>query len=167
MHYLNLFSPETWSQVFLVFSVAFYLLQCYAGYKCIKWLVAVVGFVVGFLIGFFVSAGVFTQDAYIPAVIGIAAGIGLAFVAFKLYLVGIFIYCGSIAYQAVMSLPIPNEGSYAVLSAVLGIAAFIIVGILAVKFSKLCLISSIIFENSSLNNICFIIIISANKSSFP
>jgi hypothetical protein len=141
MPYLNLLSFETWNQVFLVFSVAFYLLQCYAGYKCVKWLVAVVGFGVGFMIGFFVSAGYFTQAAYIPAAIGIGAGIGMAFLAFRLYLVGIFIYCGYAAYSAVSNLPIENEGSMAVLRAVLCIGAFIIVGILAVKFAKLCIIA--------------------------
>lgn len=140
MHYLNLFSLETWNEIFLVLSAAFYLIECFFGYKCIKALVAVVGFIVGFVLGFSISAGYFTDAAYIPALIGIAAGILLALIAFKLYLVGVFIFCGTVAFQAVGRLPLNADGAQEMLKSVLCIAAFIIVGILAVKFSKWCII---------------------------
>lgn len=139
--YLNLFSIDTWSQVALVFTIAFYLLEVYMGYKGIKWLVAVVGFMIGFLLGFFISAGTFTANAYVPAAIGIGVGVLIAFIAFKLYLVGVFIYCGSLAFQAVAYLPFEKDGVQGAIQAVLCIAAFIIVGILAVKFAKGCIIA--------------------------
>lgn len=141
MAYLNLLSADTWGQIALVFSVAFYLLEVYVGYKGIKWLVAVVGFLIGFLIGFFASAGVFTQNGYVPAAIGIGSGVLLALAAFKLYMVGVFIYCGSLASQAVTHLPLGNDGAQGAVQVVLCIAAFIIVGILAVKFAKSCIIA--------------------------
>jgi hypothetical protein len=141
MSYLNLFSFETWNQIFIVFSIAFYLLECYMGYKGIKWLVAIVGFLIGFLLGFLISAGTFTQNAYLPTIIGIAAGVGLAFISFKLYLVGVFIYCGSMAFRVVAYLPFEKDGAQGAIQAVLCIAAFIIVGILAVKFARTCIIA--------------------------
>lgn len=141
MSYLNLFSADTWYQIYIVFAVAFYLLECYMGYRLIKGFSAVVGFILGFVIAFSIAAGMYTSDAYIPAIIGICAGIGLALVAFKLYLVGVFIYCGAVASSAVLRLPLSQTGSTGVLLIVLCIAAFVVVGILAVKFSRMCIIA--------------------------
>lgn len=128
------------TQIILVFSVAFYLAEAYMGYRCIKVMVAIAGFFVGFLVGFIMTIRFYQQDAYLPTVIGIIAGILLALVAFRLYLIGVFIFCGATAAGAVAKLPIPSEGGGTILRIVLCIAAFVIVGILAVKFSKLCII---------------------------
>ena len=130
-----------WSQITLVFAVAFYLFECFMGYKAIKWLVAIVGFVVGFLVGFFVTAGMYTNDYYIPTVVGIFAGIALALIAFKLYLVGVFIFCGTVACRAVANLPLGDDQTQSILKAVLCLAVFIVVGILAVKFAKFCIMA--------------------------
>ncbi len=140
MSFINLFPFDNISQIFLVFSIAFYLVECYAGYKCIKAFVAIVGFLIGFAVGFLAMSKVYTQNAYIPAVIGLIAGVVLAIVAFKLYLFGVFILCGALAARAVLQLPFGDGGTWATLRVVVCIAAFLIVGILAVKFAKLCII---------------------------
>ncbi len=139
MPFLNLLSFDAWDEVVVVFSTAFYLLQCYAGYKGIRWLVAVVGFIVGFLTGFLLSLSLY-QDRYIPALIGLAVGAGIAFLAFKLYLVGIFIFSGTMAYSVVSMIPLDESGSTGIVKSVICIAAFVVVGILSVKFAKTCVI---------------------------
>lgn len=138
---LNLLNIDMWNQITLVFAVAFYLVECFMGYKAIKWLVAIVGFILGFFIGFSIACGMYTNDFYIPTVIGIAAGIGLALVAFKLYLVGVFIFCGAVASRAVASLPFGDDQTQSILKLILCLAVFVVVGILAVKFAKFCIIA--------------------------
>mgnify|MGYP004426406743 CR=1 FL=1 len=138
--YFSLFSLEAITQIIMVFSVAFYFVECFFGYKCIKVFVLIAGFLIGFLVGFFITLSFYLNDAYIPAAVGIGVGILLALVAFKLYLVGVFIFCGAIAAQAVTCLPLSGDGAEGIIKTVLCIAAFIVVGILAVKFAKLCIV---------------------------
>ncbi len=126
------------AQIALVFSVAFYLVEAYMGYRCIKVLIAIVGFFLGFMIGFMVTMRFYLQDAYLPTVIGLLAGILLAIVAFRLYLIGVFIFCGATAAGAAAQLPILQDNT--VLQIIMWVAVFVIVGILAVKFSKMCII---------------------------
>ena len=132
-----IFTAENIAQIVLVFGVCFYLVETWFGYRFMKALVAIVGFFAGFTIGFVIAMRLYQKDAYIPAVAGILVGILLALVAFKLYLVGVFLYCGSIAAGAVAQLPI--NGEYW-LKLVLCAAAFIVVGILAVRFARLAII---------------------------
>ena len=138
--YMEKLGFEVITQMMLVFTAAFYLLQCFWGYKFIKVYIAISGFVVGFVAGFFISFDYYTADAYIPTAIGIAAGAVLAFIAFRLYLLGVFIVCGTLAASAVSKIPFSADGSQDILKIVLCVIAFIIVGILGVKFAKLCII---------------------------
>jgi len=123
-------------QILTVIGIAYYLLQCFAGYKLIKLSIAVTAFFTGFTLGFMLSAGIFDQQSYLPATIGLGAGVLLAFLGFKLYLAGVFILCGSLAASAVNLIPFPEEGFYNVLHIVLLLLAFVVAGILGVKFAK-------------------------------
>ncbi len=71
----NLMAIDSAGEIILVFTVAFYLVECYMGYKILKWLIPIVGFIVGFAVGFIVSSFIYTKDAYVPAMIGMIAGI--------------------------------------------------------------------------------------------
>lgn len=128
-------------QVITVIVIAYYLLQCFAGYKLIKISIAISSFVTGFSLGLTLSSGHFDADSYIPAVIALGVGILLAFLGYRLYLVGVFILCGSLAASAVNLIPFPQESFYNVLHIILLIAAFVIVGILGVRFAKICIIA--------------------------
>ena len=123
-------------QVAVVFSVAFALLQCFLGYRLLKVWVTVIGFLVGFALGFGISSVLIKGEAYLPAVIGLVAGILLGLIAFKLYLAGVFVFCGFIAFAAVRTIPLPDEQVWNIVLMVLAVA-----GILAVKFSRPCIIA--------------------------
>ncbi len=127
-------------QVITVVGIAYYLIQCFAGYKIIKISIAVSSFITGFSVGFMISAQYFDAQSYLPATIGLLAGVLLAFLGFKLYLVGVFLLCGSLAAYAVNLIPFPEEGFYSVLRIILVLLAFVVVGILGVKFAKACII---------------------------
>ncbi len=137
---VNLFTTETIPQIILVFGVFWYLIQTYLGYRFVKLMVAIVGFAIGFVIGFSVTLAFYQKDAYLPTVIGIVIGIVLALIGFWLYLVGVFIFCGAMAAGAVSYLPLEQQGTQNVIRIILCIAAFVLVGILAVKFSQLVII---------------------------
>lgn len=124
-----------------VFSITYYLIQCFFGYKILKVSCSIFGFIAGFIIGFYIAVKNIPDSGYWPAVIGMAAGIGLAILAFKLYLAGVFIYCGLLASGATLLIPIPEEHPWSVVKLIVFIAAFVIVGIIAVKFSKFCIIA--------------------------
>ena len=128
-------------QVMLVFSVALALLQCFFGYRLLKFWIAVIGFLVGFALGFGIAMYNIDGEAYLPAVIGLIAGIILALLAFKLYLVGVFLFCGAIAFSAVQTISLPEGQAWDVVLIILGIVAFIVAGFLAVKFSRPCIIA--------------------------
>ncbi len=134
--YSSVFTEEYIAQIITVFCIIYYLFQCYFGYRFIKFLIALAGFIVGFTSGFVFSVNYLPfQKGYIPALIGIAVGALLALLAFKLYYLGVFVMCGGIAASAVMRLPLTG-----ILRTVLCILAFLVAGIIAVKFAKFCII---------------------------
>lgn len=128
-------------QVMLIFSVALSLLQCFFGYRLLKLWVTVIGFLAGFALGFGISMYLIKDEAYLPAVIGLAAGVLLALLAFRLYLAGVFLFCGLIAFSAVQTISAPEGPGWDILMIVLGIVAFLAAGVLAVKFSRPCIIA--------------------------
>ena len=127
---------EEVSQVILAFTLLFAVLQCFFGYKLLKVWIGLIGFLVGFGLGFLISQTLVDGKAYIPALIGIVAGVVFALLAFRIYLIGVFIYCGAIAAGAVHALPMPEKDGWDVLGIVLCVAAFLIVGFLATKFAR-------------------------------
>ena len=129
------------SQVAMVFTIVIALLQCFFGYRLLKVWVTIIGFLLGFVLGFGFSAAFIKGEAYLPTVIGIAAGVLLALIAFKLYLLGVFIFCGFIAFGAVRTIPVSDEGIWKTVLLVLAVAAFVAAGVLAVKFSRPCIIA--------------------------
>ena len=135
---LNSFQQLTESagQVVLAFTLLFAVLQCFFGYRLLKIWIGLIGFLLGFVLGFLISRGLVHGEAYIPALIGIAAGVLLALVAYRIYLIGVFVYCGSVAASAIRSLPLPREEGWDTLGIVLCVAAFLVVGFLATKFAR-------------------------------
>ena len=138
---------EIWSkfiaefgQVLLVVSVVLALLQCFFGYRLLKVWVAVIGFAIGFALGFTIAALLPVENIYIPVVVGIVVGILVALIAFQLYLAGIFLLCGVSSFLVVQALPLPVTRDWGAVLVVLGMIAFIVVGTLAVKFARPCII---------------------------
>ena len=128
-------------QIMLVFSVALALLQCFSGYRLLKFWIGVIGFLAGFVLGFGISSSTIAGEAYLPAVIGLVAGIVLALVAFRLYIVGVLLYCGFMAFSAVQTISVPEGQGWNILLIVLGVAAFLGAGFLAAKFARPCIIA--------------------------
>ena len=123
-------------QIILAFSLLFAVLQCFFGYRLLKVWIGLVGFLLGFVLGFLISGAMVEGESYLPALFGIAVGVIFALLAFKIYLIGVFLYCGALAAGAVHALPLPSEEGWNVLGIVFCVLAFLVVGFLATKFAR-------------------------------
>ena len=118
-----------------VFTVVFGILQCFLGYKLFKFWCGLIGLVVGSVLGLFLAAtGVFSGSS-MANLVGVLVIILLALIgaytAFRLYLVGLFIYAFSVAflvgfYLLALITDSINAGLFA------GLAAGLALGIVAV-----------------------------------
>ncbi|MEE1113683.1 MAG: hypothetical protein UHN88_01250 [Eubacterium sp.] len=125
----------------IVINLVIAILQCFFGYKLLRFWTALVGFLIGFLLGFLITGAVAPSlSAYIPVLVGAAAGFVLSILAYKIYLAGVLVYCGIIAVSAVYSINFPEGQLMHFLKIVLMILAFLLAGVLAVKFARPCII---------------------------
>lgn len=133
--------------ILLLISLVLSLMQCYFGYRFLKFWIAVLGFILGAVAGVAVSVGFFGIDTWYPWAIGLAAGALLSFLAYKLYLAGVFVFSGftaSSAVYAVTELPavrtflegLNGETTQRIIVIALCVIAFVVTGILSVKFAK-------------------------------
>ena len=120
--------------IFAVISLITGLLQCFFGYKFLRFWITLIGFLIGFAAGLGIASANI-DIKYVPLIIGIAAGILLGFLSFKIYLVGVFLFIGTIAAVATGSL-LKYASLPAVAAIIICIAVFILCGILAVKFQR-------------------------------
>ena len=140
MEYINSVLPQA-ATVSLVISFIFYLLQCLFGYKLFRISCAIVGFLIGFFAGLIISGSVFHPEGAWPAIIGVLAGILLAWLAFKLFLVGLFALVFLMVFALIRLFPFPAGNVWNVLSYVIPAVAAVLVAFLAVRFQKLVIIT--------------------------
>ena len=133
--------------ILLLVSLVLALMQCYFGYRFLRFWIGVLGFLIGSALGFSVSLRFFEIRTWYPWAIGLAGGILLALLSYKLYLIGVFIFSGCIAaaaVYAVLELPAVSEWLaglhgellHKIIVAVLCAAALVLFGTLSVRFSK-------------------------------
>lgn len=111
--------------------LGFALLNCFLGYRLRKFWMALLGFLIGAFAGFAI-ASVFTNTGWILLAATLGSGIVLAFLAFRLYLFGVFLYTVFVGYGFVVGL-IGHDRWW---SLMLCVAAALVIGILAVKFVR-------------------------------
>lgn len=115
------------------------LLQCFAGYRLLRFWITLSGFGVGMIAGYTVTSMVITDltgREYIPVVIALAAGILCGFLAYRIYLAGVFLFCGLMAFTAMASVRFPAGDAWQIAGFAARVAAFLIVGYLGMKFAR-------------------------------
>ena len=126
---------ETFSNILLGCSIVFALLACFFGYKLSKLIISLSGFILGAVIGLVVCALYLETDHTVVwiTVISLIVGILFALLAFKLYRIGVFIFCLFFTANTVYLLFPAGMHTPAL---ILGIIAGIIAGILSFRFLR-------------------------------
>lgn len=116
---------ESIIRLFACISLIIGAIECFAGFKIMKAMLAVWGFFIGAVLG--VLIGVAAESTVLGAVLVIIFGAALAFLSYKLYLAGIFLLS---AFLTAIALYIMFENIYVALLLAIG------VGVLAIFFVK-------------------------------
>lgn len=124
---INQFSGVMAAVVFIIG-----IIQCYFGFKLFKVWLAIGGFIVGAIVGVFIG-GVAFNSGGAAIIFGFILAVILAYLAVKIYFLGIFILGGSCGFIIAMILSNSTP-----LSVVFGI----IIGIIAAYFTKIAIIAS-------------------------
>ena len=128
------------------------LLECFSGYRLLRFWIAFSGFVTGLIAGYLVSSILLTQtegQEHIPVIIGLAAGLLCAFLAHRVYLAGVFLFCGLMAFSALSSYAFPEGRGWDIFGFAARVAAFLIVGYIGMKFARPAVILISAFAGSS------------------
>ena len=121
------------------------LLQCFLGYKLFRFWCGVVGLLIGTIFGFALATSGILSASPAEDIIGILLvlllGLTGAFVAYRAYLVGVFLYAFAVGFFTVFFVFALFVDSI-LLCAVAGVIAGIGAGVVAVMFRKIVIIIS-------------------------
>jgi hypothetical protein len=139
-------ATRTMAAFFAVLALA----NCFFGFKLLKLYMGICGFIFGFFGGVSVALATMFSGDLEPSVgvlvlCGILSGMAGVFLAYKIYVFGLFVTGGGLAFLVVFFLLLPRESYFNsddTVSSVLpfAIMAFIVVGILTVIIARLLVI---------------------------
>ncbi|MCF0145296.1 MAG: hypothetical protein HUJ73_01795 [Eubacterium sp.] len=134
---------ETFSAVLLVGSILTAAAQCFFGFRFVRFWVSFAGVVLGLFFGFMLWKNDLLPKelpVFVPILIMIAIGVVLGFLANRLMKVGVFIFCGFVASNALSMTNIPQDGIFIYLYPILQVIVFLLVGFIAVRFMRTAII---------------------------
>ena len=112
------------------------ILQCFFGFMLLRFWISVTGFLLGLYLGRTISSDFISEPQYAPWLIGAVCGFLLCFLAYRIYLSGVFIFCGLLAASVIGMIPFPEGRAWKVVLYILMAGGFVLAGVLAVKFSR-------------------------------
>lgn len=124
------------TEVLAVGSLILGILQCFFGFRLLRFWISVTGFLLGLYLGRTISSDFISEPQYAPWLIGAVCGFLLCFFAYRIYLSGVFIFCGILAASVIRMIPFPEGHAWKVVLYILMAAGFVLAGVLAVKFSR-------------------------------
>ncbi|MGN0363892.1 MAG: hypothetical protein ACI4ET_13780 [Bilifractor sp.] len=124
------------AQALVIGSLILGILQCFFGFRLLRFWISFFGFVIGMYLGTTISAKLISDPVYARWIIGVVCGLLLSLLGYKLYLAGVFIFCGILAVSLVQKIPLPSGKYWTVLLYVLMVAGFIGAGLLGVRFAR-------------------------------
>ena len=112
------------------------ILQCFFGFRLLRFWISMTGFVLGLYLGETISSKFLSEPRYAPWLIGAVCGFLLCFFAYRIYLAGVFLFCGILAASVIRLIPFPDGRAWKVLLYVLMVAGFVLFGVVSVRFSR-------------------------------
>ena len=124
------------------------LLLCFTGYRRVRQWVSFIAFVFGAVMGYRIarSAGLGKDYWYLPLIIALAAGIILSLLGYRLFQLGLFVFCGAVASWAVTAHVLPEsltgaqQGSLYYVMIGIQVIVFAVGGVLAVRYARTAII---------------------------
>ena len=137
-----------WAIAGQIGSMVLALLLCFTGYRRVRQWVSFIAFIFGAVLGFSAarSAGLAEDYWYLPLIIALAAGIILSLLGYKLFQLGLFIFCGAVSSWAVTAHVLPasltgaEQGTMYYVLIGIQILVFVLGGYLAVRFARTAII---------------------------
>ena len=124
------------TEVLAVGSLILGILHCFFGFRLLRFWISVTGFLLGLYLGRTISSDFISEPQYAPWLIGAVCGFLLCFFAYRIYLSGVFIFCGLLAASVIGMIPFPEGHAWKAVLYILMAAGFVLAGVLAVKFSR-------------------------------
>ena len=129
-------------------SVLLALLLCFTGYRRVRQWVSFVAFVFGAVLGYSAATalGLGKDYWYLPLIIALAAGIILSLLGYRIFQLGLFVFCGAVASWAVTAHVLPKsltgaqQGSMYYVLIGIQVIVFVAGGVLAVRFARTAII---------------------------
>lgn len=123
----------------LALSIVVALVNCFFGYRLQRIWIGFICFFVGLIGGIvFCTSIIPGMSITIAALVGVALGALLAMLSFRLYLVGVFLFAAGISFWTCVLLITANLW----IGCTVGVAAGLLVGFLAVRFTRTVMILS-------------------------
>lgn len=126
-----------WITVIMIAAAA---LNCFMGYRLMKFWIAVIGFAAGGMLGYFICAE-FVNNLGYAILAGFLAGLVLAFIAYKIYLLGVWILAFIMTVQLAGRIQVDKE-YWQVIILIAGVFLAVVIGFLAIKFVRPVIIIS-------------------------
>lgn len=115
-------------------------LDCFLGYRLMKIWIALIGFIIGAVVGYSVCDG-FVNNLGFAILAGLLAGLAIAFMAYRIYLLGVWMLAFVMTLQLVFWVRTENE-SWQLIIIIGGIILAAVVGFAAMKFVRPVIIVS-------------------------
>lgn len=118
----------------LAVSAVIAVLNCFLGYRLLKLWVTLVGFVIGAVIGYFATVE-YVNNIGIAILTGLLGGMLIGFLAFRVYLLGVFLISFVLVFSMFLRIQADSE-TLMLLVLGGGLIVALAVGIAAVKFVR-------------------------------
>ena len=113
----------------------FALVNCFFGYRMMRFWIGIAGFAAGTW-GGFAAADYFLDNMAVCAVIALAAGLLMTFLAFRIYLAGVFLLCGLFGFGLFWALGTLWFAEYETIVLIVSAVAGIGIGVAGVLLSR-------------------------------
>lgn len=113
----------------------FALINCFFGYRMMRFWIGSMGFIIGLLAGY-EGARYFLENLAVCAVIAIGMGILVAFLSFRIYQAGIFILCGLLGFALFLGVGTMWFSEYGTVVTIVSAMVGIGIGVAGVLFSR-------------------------------
>ncbi len=126
-------------QAVTIITLVFAALACFLGYRLLKVWIGLAGLLLGAGVGWFV-ADFFLDNRWIILAVSALVGLLFCFLAFRVYLLGVFLFCGLAAGLLIQLIPVPDGRLWEIVLPAGSVIGGLLAGLISVKLVRPCVI---------------------------